>query len=129
MRYLKAPKDFKRFCISGCVGFIVDAGLLQLGIGLGFGAIESRIFSLAVALTVTWVLHRNYTFKALAQEPMSQYGKFIIVGLSGAALNFLIFTGILISQPPITPFIALVIASAIALIANYLGSRYFAFSS
>lgn len=120
--------SFFRFCIVGAIGFVVDLGLLQLVLSYGYSPIEGRIVSILVALTVTWLLHRYFTFKQTDRRFIPQYSRYILVAVCGAGVNFVIYTGVLIATPNTPAFVALIIASAIALSANYLGSRYFAFS-
>lgn len=120
--------SFLRFCVVGAIGFAVDLGLLQLALQFGYSPIQGRIFSIIIALTVTWILHRYFTFQQTDRRMVSQYSRFVLVALLGASLNFLIYSVILLAAPQTSVLIALIVASAAALSANYLGSRYFAFS-
>ena len=46
---------------------------------------------------------------------------------AGGALNYSVYSAILLAQPGTAPLVALAAGSAIALIANYFGSRLWAF--
>ena len=59
------PAQFLKFGLVGLVGFVVDAGALFLLIAFGdLGPYIGRIYSFLIAASVTWVLHRHFTFKS-----------------------------------------------------------------
>lgn len=128
-RFFSKHDILKRFCSVGAVGFLVDASVLELALIFGHGPIESRLLSISVALTVTWLLHRIYTFQNCQRHPLSQYGRFVLVGAFGAGLNFAVYSALLFFSPTLLPLLAMILSSAFALLVNYLGARYFAFSA
>ena len=57
------PEGFPAFFVVGTIGFIVDAGVLAVLVhGYGQGNYSSRMVSFAVAVTVTWLLNRTFSF-------------------------------------------------------------------
>lgn len=117
-----------RFCAIGAFGFAVDATLLQLLIDLfAVPALAARLVSILVAVTTTWALHRPYTFRSADPDRLAEWSRFAAVNAIGAALNFAVFAAVLAVAPATPPLAALAAGSAIALAANYLGSRLFAF--
>jgi putative flippase GtrA len=52
-----------RFGIVGGIGFLVDAGLLHVVLGLGLGPYSGRVVSFLAAATTTWILNRSFTFR------------------------------------------------------------------
>jgi putative flippase GtrA len=127
------PKSFEagtfaRFCAVGGFGFAVDAGLLLvLNAGFGVDPIAARLVSVTTAVTATWIIHRNFTFRSNDPGRFAEWRRFATVNLAGAAINFAVYWCVLALAPTTPPLVALVAGSAVALAANYLGSRVYAF--
>jgi putative flippase GtrA len=82
-----------------------------------------------LALTATWGLHRRWTFASRATKRFAEWSRFAIVNGGGSTLNYLIYSAILVVLPGTAPLLALAAGSAVALFANYLGARLWAFHS
>ncbi|MBL0925769.1 MAG: GtrA family protein [Sphingomonadaceae bacterium] len=125
-------RSFIRFAITGAAGFAVDAATLSLLLATtGLGPYFSRALSFPVALGITWYLNRIWTFERTDQARLPQSARYVMVQLLGAAFNFAIFALCISIGPPVFgrfPIIALAIASAAAMILNFVGSRHWAFS-
>ncbi len=120
-----------RFGLVGAVGFAVDGGLLQLLVAwAGWGPIDARLVSFPAAVLATWWLNRRVTFAG--RDGGSLLGsllRYLGVSVVGTAVNFGIYSALVLGSAamaaqPIVPF---AIASAAALVFNYLGSKHFAF--
>lgn len=121
-------RTFWRFCLVGAVGFGVDAGLLAgLHHGLGVDAFTARLVSILVAVTATWQLNRWFTFAVRVQRSVREWTRYAAVNGAGAALNYLVYSALLLSLP-MAPLAALAVASAVALGFNYLGSALVVFT-
>jgi putative flippase GtrA len=110
-----------RFLLVGGVGFVVDAVALLLMVhGAGMSPIWSRIPSLLIALTVTWWLHRSFTFAwARGTSPSgSEWLRFVIVNGFGNALNLSIYW-VLVGFLAWGILLSLTIASILAAGINY----------
>ena len=119
---------FARFCGVGALGFLIDAGLLLWFIEyLGLNPFLARVFSIVLALTMTWAMHRNWTFTSGNPDRFGEWSRFATVNGAGGALNYLVYSAILLVLPGTAPMLALAAGSAIALIANFLGARLWAF--
>lgn len=119
---------FARFCAVGAFGFAVDAGVLVvLTAGLGVGPILARAVSVAAAVTATWAVHRSFTFRSADPLRFAEWRRFATVNLAGAGINFAVYWCVLALVPAMAPLLALAAGSAVALGANYLGSRVYAF--
>lgn len=121
-----------RFVLVGTVGFFVDGSLLVIGHNqLGLDWSVARLLSFTVAVTLTWLLNRRLTF-AQRTELMSlrEWRSYLAINGIGALLNLGIFLGLVGLVPPFRdhPLVALMIAAAIALIFNFIGSRNLVFS-
>lgn len=121
---------FARFAVVGTVGFAVDAGVLQLLVGLaGWSPFAARVVSFPAALTATFVLNRAWTFGALRMPPVRAYGAYGVIQTLGAALNLCVFSICLLAVPALyqRPVIALAIGSVVAMIFNFYASRRLVF--
>jgi putative flippase GtrA len=123
--------DFVRFGMVGTVGFIVDAGVLQALVSwAGWGPIVARAVAFPTAVLATWLLNRNFTFRTSPQRTLGRsLGRYVAVSLAGASVNFLIYTLLVLGSAAMAahPVVPLAVASGVALIFNYLGSKFFAF--
>jgi putative flippase GtrA len=128
-RTLERLPSFIRFGMVGTVGFIVDGGVLQLLVSwAGWGPITARLVSFPAAVLATWLLNRSITFRDEGPV-LRSLGRYVVVSLGGAAVNFLVYTALILASPAMAalPIIPLAIASIIALAFNFLGSKHFAF--
>jgi putative flippase GtrA len=129
----KRAEELFRFGLVGICGFVVDGGLLSLLVtGFGTNPLVARGISFPIAVFTTWLINRRFTFDvgwSSAKGKISEFGRYLIVQLTGAAVNLAIY-GLLLMLVPMfwrMPLYALSIASGFALIVNYLGARHIAF--
>jgi putative flippase GtrA len=130
-----------RFCIVGAIGFLIDAGVLQLLTAeYGVGLLVGRVFSYVVAATATWSLHRRFTFADVVANvrgkgpgtPASladEWTRFVVANALGAAVNYgayavCILAGALFRS---YPALAVAVGSVIGLSFNYVASKRFVF--
>jgi putative flippase GtrA len=111
-----------KFGLVGAAGFLVDAGTLALVLKTtALDAFSARIIAISVALCATWMLNRTVTFgkssHSLAGEAM-RYGG---VGIAGSAVNYGIYSTVLLAVPSAGAFAALFIASGSVMVLSYLG--------
>ena len=120
-----------RFGVVGCVGFAVDATILQiLAHRLGVNAILAQVPAFGVAVIATWLLNRTWTFNA-ARHPgrLKQAALYLGVQCVGAATNFVIYTAVLLLFPALNNWlvIPLAIGAVVAMCLTFLGSKHLAF--
>lgn len=119
---------FVRYCSVGALGFLIDAGLLLYFIAvIGLDPFLARALSILLALIMTWAMHRNWTFRSGGSARLAELSRFAAVNGGSGGLNYLVYSIILVTLPGTAPLLALAIGSAVALLANYLGSRIWAF--
>lgn len=122
---------FLKFGLVGTLGFVVDAGVMQLLVSLaGVGAIEARAVSIPTAVLATWLLNRSFTFGKTSADPaLASLARYVAVSAGGATVNFLAYTALIMASAALAarPMIPLAIASIVAMVFNYLGSKHFAF--
>ncbi len=122
--------SFARFALVGVVGFVVDAGLLQALVMLGWGPVAARCVALPVAVFATWLLNRGFTFPEAQQGPaLPSLARYVAVSAVGASVNFMVYTALVMASAIMAahPVLAVAVGSAIAMLVNYLGSKHFAF--
>jgi putative flippase GtrA len=138
---VKLPGELYRFALVGTVGFIVDASVLQMLVSwFGVGLLTGRIFSYLAAATITWFLHRIYTFRhqlpvadkhaTSPQALLDQWFRFIVTNGIGASLNYGIYAILILGFELCRayPVVAVAIGSLVAMVFNFAISRRFVFS-
>lgn len=117
-----------RFAIAGGIGFIVDAALLALLLHITpLGPFIARLIAIAVAMVVTWMFNRTFTFgksqHSLAVEGF-RYGS---VGITSAIVNYGLYAALLLTIPALQPLAALVLATAASMFFSFFGYSRFVF--
>lgn len=119
---------FMRFCVVGTVGFLIEAGLLMWFINVfAFDPFTARLLSIGLAVTMTWAMHRNWTFDPGSSNRLSEWARFGAVNGVGATINYGTYATLLLFFTNLSPVLALAAGSVVALAANFLGSRLWAF--
>lgn len=125
------PYGLGPFLVVGSVGFGVDAAALALLThGLGFGPYPARLLSFGIAVSITYLLNRNWSFRArAARRKGREYVRYFLVQVGGVAINFLIFALAIEGSATMAayPVLALAAGSLVAMAFTYLGSRLVAF--
>ena len=119
------------FGAIGAIGFVVDGGILTLLYNLmDVALLPARLCSFAVAVTVTWSLNRRLTFPCAEDEQaLRQWTRYATVNGIGALLNLAIFLWLVNRFDVFAafPLLPLAVASVIAMVFNFLASKYLAF--
>ncbi len=110
-----------KFAIVGFIGFGVDSLVLYLLIALSFTPLQARAVSIPVAMLTTWVLNRNWSFERSTDVWYRELATYMAVAGIAAAVNYAVFAAALALMPGIAPFLALVLACAIAMFVSYFG--------
>lgn len=121
-----------RFGAVGAVGFVVDAGVLTLGLLAGTGPWFGRLLSYLAAATTTYCLNRAWTFQAADRSrPMRDWGVFLVVNLVGFACNYGTYAALMTGVPLVAAFPVLGVAagSLAGMAGNFLLSRRYVFRS
>jgi len=110
---------FFSFCVVGAVGFAVDSGILWiLTTFADQSPLIARLISFFCAVTVTWLLNSYITFKS-THYSFPAWMRYLSANGAGFLLNYSIYA-ILNSIFVFSPLYAVSIASAVALIFNYI---------
>ncbi len=135
MAFLKTFTAFRRFlafAFVGTLGFLVDAGIVLGLTSLGAGALAAQAVAFAVAVTVTWLGNRSWTFRdcagrlALPQE----WARYVSANAVGWVVNNGVY-GLLVLAVPLVarePVWAVAAGSLAGLVFNYTATRRVVFS-
>ena len=125
--------EFLKFGLVGVVGFVVDAGVLFALMTVGdIDPFVGRVYSFLVAASVTWVLHRHYTFRSATRvAPAGQWARFVAVNGIGAAINYGVYAGLLLVSETFlqAPVLAVAVGSLAAWAFNFIASRRYVFKA
>lgn len=117
--------QFLRYCLVGVIGYLVDAGVLEVLFRTGLVDLYGgRVVSYLCAASVTWWLHARFTFRA-----SGSWAAFIVMNAIGAAVNYGVYAFILwlIPATRLMPSIAVAVGAVIALAVNFAANRFIVF--
>lgn len=82
-------KQLLRFCTVGAVGFVIDAGILQmLVVGAHANPYAARIVSFLAAASGTWLMNRRYTFEVSHKSTHTEWLRYVSFMVLGAFVNY-----------------------------------------
>ncbi|MBU2790022.1 GtrA family protein [Acidithiobacillus caldus] len=129
------PKTWKQqvlpFAVSGVLGFLTDAAVVWIMTSYGgWGDIPAQLLAFMVAVTVTWLVNRSWTFAEHASERwVKEWLRYTTANSVGAAVNnavyiVLVLTLSLFSKHPI---FAVAAGSVVGMGVNFMASRRLVF--
>jgi putative flippase GtrA len=81
--------QFLRFCGVGTVGFVIDAGILQvLVVEVNANPYIARILSFLIAASGTWLMNRRYTFEVWHKPTHAEWMGYVALMILGALVNY-----------------------------------------
>jgi putative flippase GtrA len=130
----EGQQQFLKFSFVGGIGFITDAGTFTLLTKLGgLDLVTGRVISsLVFGMTATYLLNRYLTFRRHRSGSIfREYLRFAAANIVGNLLNIgthalLVENLALFHRMPILGIIA---GTAVGLVFNFTGSKYFVFRS
>jgi putative flippase GtrA len=127
--------SFARFSVAGAVGFVIDAGVLSLIVrATQINALSARLVSMTLAITATWLINRQFTFRTRRTLPGHvEYAGYFAIQLVGVVINYAVFAASLRLWPALeaVPVLAAAAGSVSAMLLNFLVARrvLYAYSS
>jgi putative flippase GtrA len=126
-----AARQLLTFCIGGVLGFVVDAGVLQLlVIGLAWDRYTGRLISFLCAATATWLFNRRYTFQGPRRHALPvEWARYVLAMGGGFACNFTVYSALVYFFNIDRQWLILAVAagSVAGLGVNYTASRYWVY--
>lgn len=95
---MKLRRQFVLFSIGGVIGFVVDAGVLQLLVGLlAWDRFSGRLISFVCAATATWIFNRHFTFRGHRRHPLwGEWLRYMLAMSAGFACNFATYSALVL---------------------------------
>lgn len=119
------------FALSGVVGFIVDAGIVQFLVReLAMNPYLARVFSFLAAASSTWLFNRRYTFAGHhAGSKRGQWARYLVAMAGGFGLNYGAYALCVAGWPLVRswPAIGVAVGSVAGAVVNFASSKYWIF--
>jgi len=123
--------EITRFGISGVAGFLVDAGIVAiLSRKLGTDPVVAQGIAFTMAVTVTWLINRHWTFSENASERwLHEWTRYVAANSVGAIVNngtyiVLVFTEKVFTNAPV---LAVAAGSIAGMVFNFTSSKILVF--
>jgi putative flippase GtrA len=129
--------ELLRFAVVGAIGFVVDAGILTWLVSfIAWNVYAARAVSFGVAVLVTWLVNRSWTFAhrgSAVPAPAgagAEYARYLTVQVIGALANLGVFVAVLAVWPRLVayPVVPLAIGAVAGLVVNFVGARHWVFA-
>lgn len=125
-------KQLAWFGVGGIIGFIVDAGVVQLLVSkLGADPYIGRLFSFLCAATVTWLFNRHFTFHGRGDYSLfGEWSRYLVAMSAGFAVNYATYVLVVYFSDFVHawPAIGVAAGSVPGSLVNFLGARQWVFS-
>jgi putative flippase GtrA len=110
------------FLLVGGIGFVIDAAILVFLLhATPLDPFSARLVSVAAALSATWMLNRHITFGPSGRALIVEGARYGGVGTATSFINYGVYSALLLTFPGMAPLMALILASATAMVLSYLG--------
>jgi len=119
------------FAISGVIGFLVDAGIVQFLVReIGMNPYGARVLSFLAAATTTWGFNRRYTFAGHGGgSRRRELARYLVAMAFGFVLNYGAYALCVATWPLVRswPAIGVAVGSVAGAMVNFLSSKYWIF--
>lgn len=127
-RRTSGTRHWTGFVAAGLIALAVDAAVLWLLTrGLDMSPFLARLFAISIAMVAGFLAHRRLTFDVPGPPTVAEFGRFAAVAWTSSAVNYGVFVAILVLHPALQPMLALIGATAVSMIATYVGLRFSVF--
>ena len=124
-------RHFLHFCIAGTLGFLVDAGVVQLLVSLtDVGPYLARVFSVALAILTTFTYNRTITFHERRSGNIAgEFGRYLLGNAAGLSVNYGTYAPVVAASATAQawPVLAVAVGSIAGMAVNFLAARHFVF--
>jgi putative flippase GtrA len=117
-------RHYGGFVLAGILALTTDALILQGLIHAGWHPLLARPLAIAVAMVVSWQVNRNVSYAMRMPPTLGEFGRFAAVSWTAQAVNYSVFSAILLLRPGTHPLLALLLASLVAMFVSYFGFRH-----
>lgn len=127
----RIPRQLFWFGVGGAIGFVVDAGIVQLLVSKAdANPYIARLFSFLCAATSTWLFNRRYTFPDRGGHTLfGEWTRYMTAMSFGFALNYATYALVVFYSSFVHawPSIAVAAGSLPGSLINFTGARQWAF--
>lgn len=125
-------KQIAWFGVGGFIGFLVDAGVVQLLVSkVGADPYVGRLFSFLCAATATWLFNRNVTFSERGGYSLfGEWARYLVAMSAGFVVNYATYALVVHSSTFVRawPSIGVAAGSVPGAMVNFMGARQWVFS-
>ena len=82
----KLPNQILRFGVVGTLGFIVNAGIVEILQG-SLPPVRSQVIAFPIAATCTWALNRRYTFQKTTRPAHQEWVHYVSSNIVAWTVN------------------------------------------
>jgi putative flippase GtrA len=122
---MRISRQLLWFCVVGAIGFVADATTLVVARDW-LGVYGARVLSFLVAVTVTWLLNRQFTFKGREAGVgiLGEYARYFGLMAAGGIVNYATYSLLAwqFDQGPLALVLYVGAGSIAGLLVNYLGA-------
>lgn len=126
------PKQLAWFGVGGFIGFLVDAGIVQLLVSkFEVDPYVGRLFSFVCAATATWLFNRHFTFHKRGDYGLfGEWSRYMVAMSAGFALNYVTYALVVYFSSFVQawPAVGVALGSLPGSAVNFLGARQWVFS-
>ena len=123
--------QFLKFGVVGVIGYTVDVAVLTVCMKVfGMGPYVGRLFSFFIAVTVTWICNRLFTFRGQGQGHAGvQWARFFVVCAGGFILNYGTYAALMATVPLMReyPPLGVAVGSVAGMFFNFFATRQLVF--
>ena len=127
----RIPKQLALFGVGGAIGFVVDAGIVQLLVSKAdANPYIARLFSFFCAACSTWLFNRRYTFGDRGGHGLlGEWARYMTAMSLGFAINYSTYALVVFYSDFVHrwPAIAVAAGSLPGSLVNFMGARQWAF--
>jgi putative flippase GtrA len=123
-------RQMGQFAIAGVLGFLVDTGVLYIGLWLGLGYFLGRVVSFLCAVFATWLLNRTFTFTTSPhQSYVSEFFHYLAAMAVGGVVNYAVYSVVIVLAPRTawSPLLAVAAGAAVAMSVNFVSAKFWVF--
>ena len=128
----QAYRRLLAFALVGTLGFLVDAGVVLGLTHVGLGVLTAQAAAFAVAVTVTWLGNRSWTFRDCAGRLTlpQEWARYVSANVAGWVVNNGVYGLLVLAVPFVArePVWAVAAGSLSGLAFNYTATRRVVFS-
>lgn len=126
-------RQILHFFLAGCIGFVVDAGGVQLLVSFAdANPYLARLLSFVCAANATWLYNRSVTFAGRGSFALlGEWARWMLAMSAGFALNYVTYAALVFHFPTVRawPVLGVAAGSALGAIANFLSAHHWVYGS